>query len=132
MTQQASILLYGSDLPRANRVNSATSKWFLNWSCGSQSMINDITTIQPYGASSLRYHNCKKNIWVLSGRGVAVEGEIGLAVKTFDVTRTPANLPHQSRKGLDKDNIRIFGPMVRLEQLAQLSTPAKQTNSCRT
>ena len=95
MTQQQAVLLREADLPRADRGNGATTTRLVNRSCGSQSMINGITTIPPKGATLLHYHNCEESVLVLSGIGNAVVGEIEFAVKTGDVTWIPANLPHQ-------------------------------------
>ena len=108
MTQQQAVLLCEADLPRADRGNGATTTRLVNRSCGSQSMINGITTIPPKGAIPLHYHNCEESVLVLSGTGSAVVGEIELAVKTGDVTWIPANLPHQFRNVSDTDSMRIF------------------------
>ena len=95
MTQQQAVLLHVGDPPCADRGNGAITIRLVNLSCGSQSMINGITTIPPKGAIPLHYHNCEKSALVLSGTGIAVVGEIEMAVKTGDVTRISANLPHQ-------------------------------------
>ena len=108
MTQQQAVLLREADLPRADRGNGASTTRLVNRSCGSQSMINGITTIPPKGAIPLHYHNCEESVLVLSGTGSAVVGEIELAVKTGDVTWIPANLPHQFRNRSDTDSMRIF------------------------
>ena len=108
MTQQQAVLLREADLPRADRGNGASTTRLVNQSCGSQSMINGITTIPPKGAIPLHYHNCEESVLVLSGTGVAFVGEIELAVKTGDVTWIPANLPHQFRNRSDTDSMRIF------------------------
>ena len=108
MTQQQAVLLREADLPRADRGNGASTTRLVNRSCGSQSMINYITTIPPKGATPLHYHNCEESVLVLSGTGIAVVGETELAVETGDITCTPANLPHQFRNGSDSDNTRIF------------------------
>jgi len=108
MTQQQAVLLREADLPRADRGNGATTTRLVNRSCGSQSMINGITTNPPNGAIPLHYHNCEESVLVLSGTGIAFVCEIELAVKTGDVTWTPANLPHQFRNGSDTGSMRIF------------------------
>jgi mannose-6-phosphate isomerase-like protein (cupin superfamily) len=108
MTQQQAVLLREVDLPSADRGNGATTARLVNRSCGSQSMINGITTTPPRGAIPLRYHNCEESVLVLSGTGVAVVGEIELAIKTIDVTRISNNLPHQFRNGSDTASMRIF------------------------
>ena len=108
MTQQQAVFLSESGLPRADRGNGATTTRFVNRSCGSQSMINGVTTTPPYGATPLHCHNCEESVLVLSGTGIAIVGEIELAVKTGDATWTPANLPHQFRNGSDRDSMRIF------------------------
>ena len=108
MTQQQAVMLREADLPRADRGNGASTTRLINRSCGSQSMINGITTILPKGATPLHYHNGEESVLVLSGTGIAVVGETELAVETGDVTWTPANLPHQFRNGSDSDNMRIF------------------------
>jgi quercetin dioxygenase-like cupin family protein len=108
MTQQKAILSREADLPRADRGNGASTTRLVNQSCGSQSMINGITTIPPKGAIPLHYHNCEESVLVLSGTGVAFVGEIELAVKTVDVTWIPANLPHQFRNRSDTESMRIF------------------------
>ena len=108
MTQQQAVLLRETDLPRSDRGNGASTTRLVNRSCGSQSMINGITTIPPKGVIPLHYHNCEESVLVLSGTGNAVVGEIEFAVKTGDVTWIPANLPHQFRNRSDTDNLRIF------------------------
>ena len=108
MTQQQAVLLREADLPRADSGNCASTTRLVNQSCGSQSMINGITTIPPKGAIPLRYHICEESVLVFSGTGVAFVGEIELAVKTGDVTWIPANLPHQFRNRSDTDSMRIF------------------------
>ena len=108
MTQQQAVLLHVGDPPCADRGNGATTIRLVNLSCGSQSMINGITTIPPKGAIPLHYHNFEESVLVLSGTGIAVVGETELAVETADVTWTPANLPHQFRNASDSDNMRIF------------------------
>ena len=108
MTQQQAVLLREADLPRADRGNGATTTRLVNWSCGSHSMIDGITTIPTKGAIPLHYHNCEERVLVLSGTGSAVVDEVELAVKTSDVTWTPANLPHQIRNGSDTYSICIF------------------------
>ena len=108
MTQQQAVLLREADLPRADRGNGASTTRLVNRSCGSQSMINGITTIPPKGAIPRHYHNCEESVLVLSGTGNAVVGENEFAVKTGDVTWIPANLPHQFRNRSDTDNLRIF------------------------
>ncbi len=108
MTQQQAVLLRETDLPRADRGNGASTTRLVNQSCGSQSMINGITTIPPKGAIPMHYHNCEESVLVLSGTSVAFVGEIELAVKTGDVTWIPANLPHQFRNRSDTDSMRIF------------------------
>ena len=108
MTQQQAVLLREADLPRADRGNGASTTRLVNRSCGSQSMINGITTIPPKGTIPLHYHNCEESVLVLSGTGIAVVGETELAVETSDVTWIPANLPHQFRNGSDSYNTRIF------------------------
>jgi quercetin dioxygenase-like cupin family protein len=108
MTKQQAFLLREDDLPRADRGNGATTTRFVNRSCGSQSMINGITTIPPKGTIPPHYHNCEDSVLVLSGTGRAVVGEIELAVKTGDVTWIPDNLPHQFLNGSAADSMRIF------------------------
>ena len=108
MTQKQAGLLRDDDLPRADRGNGASTTRLVNRSCGSQSMINDITTIPPNGVLPLHYHNCEESVMVLSGTGIAVVGEIELAVKTGDFTWIPDNLPHQFRNGSNTDSMRIF------------------------
>ena len=108
MTQRQAVLLREADLPRADRGNGASATRLVNWSCGSQSMINGITTIPPKGATPPHYQNCEESVLVLSGTGSAVVGEIELAVKTGDVTWIPANLPHHVRNGSDTESMRIF------------------------
>ena len=108
MTKQKSVLSRENDLPRADHGHGATTTRLVNRSCGSQSMINGITTIPPKGAIPLHSHNCEESVLVLSGTGSAVVGEIELAVETGDVTRIPADLPHQSQNGSDTDSMRIF------------------------
>ena len=108
MTQQQAVLLREVDLPSADRGNGATTTRLVNRSCGSQSIINGITTIPPKGAIPVHYHNCEESVLVLSGTGSAVVGEIELAVKIGDVTWIPANLPYQFLNGTDTDSMRIF------------------------
>ena len=108
MTQQQAVLLREADLPLADRGNAASTIRLVNWSFGSQSMINGITTIPPKGATPLHYHNYEESVLVLSGTSIGFVGETELAVEIVDVTWTPANLPHQFRNGSDSDNMRIF------------------------
>ena len=108
MTQQQAVLLREADLPCADRGNGASTTRLVNRSCGSQSMINGITTIPPKGAIPLHYHNFEESVLVLSGTGIAVVGKTKLAVETGDVIWTPANLPHKFCNGSDSDNMRIF------------------------
>ena len=75
MTQQQVVLFRESDQPRADRGNGASTTRLVNRSCGSQSMINSITTIPPKGAIPLHYHNCEESVLVLSGTGIWVIGK---------------------------------------------------------
>ena len=109
MTPQQVVLLRESNLPRADRGNGASTTRLVNRSCGSQSMINGITTTPPKGATPLHYHNCEESFLVLSGTGIWVIDETELAVETGDDNWIPANLPHQFRNGPDSGNMRIFG-----------------------
>ena len=81
MIQQQAVLLCEADLPRADHGNGASTTRLVNWSCGSQSMINGITAIPPKGATPLHYHNCEESVLVLSGMGIAFVGETELAVE---------------------------------------------------
>ena len=108
MTPQQVVLLRESNLPRADRGNGASTTRLVNRSCGSQSMINGITTIPPKDAIPLHYHNREESVLALPGTGIAVVGETELAVETGDVTWIPVNLPHQFRNGSDSDNMSSF------------------------
>ena len=108
MTQQTAVLLREANLPRADHGNDASTTRLVNRPCGSQSMINGITTIPPKGATPFHYHNREESVLVLSGAGIAVVGETELAIQTGDVTWTPANLPHQFHNWSDNDNMWIF------------------------
>ena len=108
MTQRQAVLLREADLPRADFGNGASTTCLVNRSCGSQSMINGITTILPKGATPLHYHNCEDSVLVLSGTGIAVVYDMELVVQTGGVTWTPANPPHQFRNGSDSENMCIF------------------------
>ena len=107
MTQQQAVLLREADLPCADRGNGASTTRLVNRSCGSQSMINGITTIPPKGAIPLHYHNFEESV-PKAVRYIAVVGKTKLAVETGDVIWTPANLPHKFCNGSDSDNMRIF------------------------
>jgi putative monooxygenase len=102
------LLLREADLPRADRGNGASTTRFVSRACGSQSMLNGITTIPPGGAIPLHYHNCEESVLVLSGAGFAVVGDDKFAVEAGDVTWIPENLPHQFRNTSDIDKMRIF------------------------
>ena len=108
MTPQQVVLLRESDQPRTDRGNGASTTRLVNRSCGSQSMIDGITTIPPKGVIPLHYHNCEESVLVLSGTGIWVIDETELAVETGDDNWIPANLPHQFRNGPDSGNMRIF------------------------
>ena len=107
MTKQQAFLLREADLPRADRGNGSTTTRLVNRSCGSQLMINGMTTILAKGTIPLHYYNCEESVLVLSGTGRAVVGEIELAGKPGDVTWIPANLPHQFLNGSATDSMRI-------------------------
>jgi len=107
-TNQQAVLLREADLPRADRGGGASTTLLVNRACGSESMINGITTIPPLGAIPLHYHNCEESVLVLSGSGIAVVGDRQLAVQSGDVTWIPKNLPHQFRNNSDIEAMRIF------------------------
>ena len=108
MTKQQAVLLREADLSPAGRGDGATTLRLVNQSCGSQSMINSITTVPPVSETPLHYQNYEENSLVFSSTFIAVVGEIEFAIKTVDVTWTPSNLRHQFQNGSDRYSMCIF------------------------
>lgn len=108
MVKRRIALLREANLLHADRRNGATTTLLVNLSRSLQSIINNIKKIQPQGAFPPYYLDCEERVEVFSGTSIALVDEIASTIKTFNVTRTPANLPHQFRNELDKDNMDVF------------------------
>lgn len=100
-------ILRPSDLPVNDRGNGARTIPLVTRACGSTSVINGITEIDPGAAIGLHKHNCEESVMVLEGEAIAEVDGVDYPLKAGDTTWIPPEVPHRFRNVGDT-KMRIF------------------------
>jgi len=100
-------ILRPQELKTNDRGGGARTTPLVTRKCGSTSMINGITAIDPGAAIGLHKHNCEESVMVIEGQAIAEIDGVQHSLDTNDTTWIPADIPHRFINPTDKP-MRIF------------------------
>jgi putative monooxygenase len=97
-----------SDLRSYDRGGGARTTPMASGRCGSQKMMNGITSLPGGAAIPLHAHNCEETVLLLSGEAIAEIDGISNLLSPWDSTWIPPNVPHRFINASPTEQATIF------------------------
>ncbi|NPD68683.1 cupin domain-containing protein (plasmid) [Lichenicola cladoniae] len=102
------VVLRPSLLPTYERGGSARSTPLVGTEIGAKAFLNGMTVIGPGAAIPLHTHNCEESIVILEGEAIAEIDGAQHALRPFETSWVPADIPHRFINASDKTPLRIL------------------------